>query len=205
MQNFDPVQIEQDIIKQKIKLRKLSHNYKINFNNIEKKFLIDVEEVEKLTTQNKKIIPEIDYANIKNKSINDGIIALVKKRGCVVIRNVFEREKVIEWNYEIERYIDENNYYEDQKEKANLDQYFSDLKSGKPQIFGLYWSKPQIEARQSENMGIVKSWLNNLWRYEFNNEFKETVDSTDCMFCFDSMCNIKKINWQNARGRIHRN
>ncbi len=45
MQNFDPVQIEQDIIKQKIKLRKLSHNYKINFNNIEKKFLIDVEEV----------------------------------------------------------------------------------------------------------------------------------------------------------------
>jgi len=169
MQNFDPVQIEQDIIKQKIKLRKLSHNYKINFNNIEKKFLIDVEEVEKLTTQNKKIIPEIDYANIKNKSINDGIIALVKKRGCVVIRNVFEREKVIEWNYEIERYIDENNYYEDQKEKANLDQYFSDLKSGKPQIFGLYWSKPQIEARQSENMGIVKFWLNNLWTHEFSN------------------------------------
>ena len=137
--------------------------------SISKAFDVDVEEVEKLTTQNKKIIPEIDYANIKNKSINDGIIALVKKRGCVVIRNVFEREKVIEWNYEIERYIDENNYYEDQKEKANLDQYFSDLKSGKPQIFGLYWSKPQIEARQSENMGIVKFWLNNLWTHEFSN------------------------------------
>ena len=170
MQSFNPIQIEKNIIKQKVKLKKLSHNYKINFENIEKKILIEVEEIEKLTTQNKKIIPEINYANIKNKLINNEIFDLVKKRGCVVIRNVFEKEKVIEWNHEIERYIDENNYYEDQKEKAGLDQYFSDLQSGKPQIFGLYWSKPQIEARQSESMAIVKSWLNNLWKYEFNNK-----------------------------------
>ena len=170
MQSFDPAQIEQNIIKQKIKLKEQSYNYKINFENIEKKILIDVEEIEKLIIHNKKVIPEIDYRNIKNKLINNEIIDLVKKRGCVVIRNVFEKEKVIEWNYEIERYIDENNYYEDQKEKAGLDKYFSDLQSGKPQIFGLYWSKPQVEIRQSENMVIVKSWLNNLWKYEFENK-----------------------------------
>ena len=142
MQSFNPVQIEKNIIEQKVKLKQLSHNYKINFENIEKKILIDVEEVEKLKIQNKKIIPEINYQNIKNKLINNEIVNLVKKRGCVVIRNVFEKEKVIKWNREIEQYIDENNYYEDQKEKAGLDQYFSDLQSGKPQIFGLYWSKP---------------------------------------------------------------
>tara|TARA_B100001964_G_C14179562_1_gene575517 strand:+ start:49 stop:1305 length:1257 start_codon:yes stop_codon:yes gene_type:complete len=170
MPSFNPVQIEQSIIKQKIKLKKLSHNYKINFENIKKNILIDVEEIEKLVLQNKKIIPEIYYESIKNKSINDEIINLIKKRGCVVIRNVFKREEVIEWNYEIEKYIDENNYYEDQKKKAGLDQYFSDLQSGKPQIFGLYWSRPQIEARQSENMATVKSWLNCLWKYEFNNK-----------------------------------
>jgi len=170
MEYFNLVQIEKNIIKQKVKLKKLSHNYKINFENIEKEILIDVEEIEKLTMKNKKIIPEINYKNIKNKLINNEIFDLVKKRGCVVIRNVFEKEKVIEWNHEIERYIDENNYYEDQKEKADLDQYFSDLQSGKPQIFGLYWSRPQVEVRQSENMAIVKSWLNNLWKYEFNNK-----------------------------------
>ena len=148
IQSFNLVQIEKNIEKQKIKLKKLSHNYKINFENIEKKILIDVEEVEKLKIQNKKIIPEINYQNIKNKLINNEVVNLVKKRGCVVIRNVFEKEKVIKWNREIEQYIDENNYYEDQKEKAGLDQYFSDLQSGKTQIFGLYWSKPQIEARQ---------------------------------------------------------
>ena len=67
MQSFNPTQIEQNIIKQKVKLKKLSHNYQTNFQNIEKKILIDVEEIEKLKTQNKKIIPEIDYAKIKNK------------------------------------------------------------------------------------------------------------------------------------------
>ena len=138
MQSFNPVQIEKNIIKQKVKLKQLSHNYKINFENIEKKILIDVEEVEKLKIQNKKIIPEINYQNIKNKLINNEVVNLVKKRGCVVIRNVFEKEKVIKWNREIEQYIDENNYYEDQKEKAGLDQYFSDLQSGKPQIFGFF-------------------------------------------------------------------
>ena len=64
----------------------------------------------------------------------------------------------------------ENNYYEDQKENlAGIDQYFSELKSSKPQIFGLYWSKTQVNIRQSENMAITKSWLNNLWNHEFEN------------------------------------
>ena len=71
---------------------------------------------------------------------------------------------------ELSNYIDVNNYYNDQKEKAGLDQYFSDLKSGKPQIFGLYWSKPQIEVRQSENMAEVKTWLNKLWKNKHNDK-----------------------------------
>ena len=67
---------------------------------------------------------------------------------------MYSREKKsLSGIYEIERYIDENNYYEDQKEKAGLDQYFSDLQSGKPQIFGLYWSKPQIEVKTVRKYG----------------------------------------------------
>ena len=51
-------------------------------------------------------------------------LILVKKRGCIVIRNVFKKEIVVEWNDEIERYIDENNYYDDQKEKGRLGSIF---------------------------------------------------------------------------------
>ena len=64
-------------------------------------------------------------------------------------------------------YVMENNYFEDQKKKIGIDKYFSDLKSGKPQIFGLYWSKAQSEIRHSKEMETVKKWLNNLWNYNY--------------------------------------
>ena len=52
-----------------------------------------------------------------------------------------------------------------------IGKYFSDLKSSKPQIMGLYWSKAQIEIRHSEQMAKVKKWLNNLWIYK-NEEYE---------------------------------
>jgi len=48
------------------------------------------------------------------------------------------------------------------------------LKSGKPQIYGLYWSKAQIEIRHSEEMAKLKVFLNNLW--VFKNQEYEVFD-----------------------------
>ena len=62
-------------------------------------------------------------------------------------------------------------YYNDQKKKEGLDNYFSDLKSGKPQIYGLYWSKAQIKIRHSQKMAKIKKFLNNLWVFK-NEEYK---------------------------------
>ena len=39
-------------------------------------------------------------------------------------------------NKNLDKYVLENNYFEDQKKKIGIDKYFSELKSGKPQIFG---------------------------------------------------------------------
>ena len=161
-------EIESNIVEAKKKLKGLSSNYKENFNLISKKILLEVEEIEELKVEKKEIIPEIDYKNLISNSVKLELIDLIKKRGCIIIRNVFDRNKVKLWNDELIEYIESNNYYEDQKAKAGLDKYFSDLKSGKPQIFGLYWSRPQIEIRQSQNMAVVKSWLNNLWKFNFS-------------------------------------
>ena len=73
-------------------------------------------------------------------------------------------------NKDLESYIEENNYYEDQKKKADIDKYFSELQSGKPQIFGLYWSKTQVNIRQSKELDVVKKWLNKLWINEHDGE-----------------------------------
>ena len=167
MENFDHKEIEKKIIEAKKKLIALSSDHKKNFINIEKNITIDVEEIEQCVANNKEVIPELDYHKLISNAVDKNLVNLIKKRGCVIIRNVFDKNQVETWNDELIKYIEHNNYYEDQKEKAGLDQYFSDLKSGKPQIFGLYWSKPQIEIRQSEKMAKIKSWLNHLWIFDF--------------------------------------
>ena len=170
MNTFEPKDIDNKIIKAKKYLKSLSSNFQTNFFNIENDIENEVQEINNLIQQKKQIIPEINYKDIKNNNIKNDRLNIVKKRGCVVIRNVFNKALVNKWNDELSNYIDVNNYYNDQKEKAGLDQYFSDLKSGKPQIFGLYWSKPQIEVRQSENMAEVKTWLNKLWKNKHNDK-----------------------------------
>jgi len=161
--------IDNQITSVKKILRKKSENYIENFNKIKHFINIEIEEIKKLKKLDQPIIPEINFDSIDGN--NDELIKKVQQRGCVIVRNVFNKEIVNNLNKELEDYINTNDYYTDQKKKSDLDKYFSDLKSGKPQIFGLYWSKPQIEIRHSEQMAKVKKWLNNLWVYE-NEEYK---------------------------------
>ena len=150
-------------------LRKKSHNYINNFKKIEKFIKNEIQELENLKNLSKSIIPDINFSELNNK--NHKIKENVMKRGCIIIRDVFEDKKISRLNKELESYIEDNNYYDDQKKKAGIDKYFSDLKSSKPQIYGLYWSKTQIEIRHAEEMAYVKKWLNNLWNFN-NSEYK---------------------------------
>ena len=157
------IEIQNRIISEKIKLRNKSKNFVNNFKKIEK---YSQKEVAIIKESKDSIIPEIEFEDI---SIKDQTIIKDKvfKRGCVIIRNVFDKKKVRELNEDLDKYVMENNYFEDQKKKIGIDKYFSDLKSGKPQIFGLYWSKAQSEIRHSKEMETVKKWLNNLWNYNY--------------------------------------
>jgi len=159
--------IENKIIKEKIILKKKSKNYKENFLKIEKFIEKEVLNIEAQKKINSNIIPEVNFNELNNHQ--EKIIKEVKNRGCVVIRNVFEDDKMIKMNNDLESYIKENNYYNDQQKKADIDKYFSDLKSGKPQIFGIYWSKTQVNIRQSSELNKVKTWLNHLWEFKDHN------------------------------------
>ena len=160
---------EIDIEKLKSKLKDYSKDYKENFNQIEKYIKSEIDEILKLKASKKSIIPEISFNQINQR--NTKFVESIKKRGCVIVRDVFENLTIERLNNDLEKYIEENNYYDDQKKKSDLDKYFSDLKSSKPQIMGLYWSKAQMEIRHSENMLKVKKWLNNLWIYK-NDEYE---------------------------------
>ena len=147
----------------KEKLRKKSKNYKKNFQKIKTFIESEISEIELLKKKSKKIIPEINFKNLSHSK--DKIYKSIYKRGCVIIRDVFEDTKIDKLNNHLNEYIKNNNFYEHHKQKVGLDTYFSDLKSAKPQIYGLYWSKTQMEIRHSKEMAKVKKWLNNIWYY----------------------------------------
>ena len=88
------IEIQKKIIAEKIKLKKKSKNYLSNFKNIEKYIK---KEVEIIKSFENSIIPEIEFKNIliENKStINENVL----KRGCVIIRNVFDEKKMKDLN-----------------------------------------------------------------------------------------------------------
>ena len=133
------IEIQNKIISEKIKLRNKSKNVVNNFKKIEKYIQ---KEVTIIKESKDTIIPEIEFEDISTKdqkTIKDKVL----KRGCVIIRNVFDKNVVKDLNEDLDKYVLENNYFEDQKKKIGIEKYFSDLKSGKTQIFGLIWSKAQ--------------------------------------------------------------
>lgn len=137
-----------------------------------------VDEIRTLSEQGKSVIPEVRYSSIADGSVSQETRELVRKRGCAIVRGVFDRDLVKGWNDEVGAYIDENNYLDRAKEKAGLDTYFADLDAGAPQIYGLYWSKPQVMARQAESMAQTKQFLNRLWdvRGPMGDEFDPDMD-----------------------------
>lgn len=111
----------------------------------------------------RSVVPQLDFNSIVNDQVSDETKNEIRHRGAVIIKGVFDQSQAEDWNEELGEYIDANDYETKQEEKAGLDKYFSQLASGRPQIFGLYWSKPQIMARQAPSMAKTKQFLNRLW------------------------------------------
>ena len=109
------------------------------------------------------VVPELSFEAIKGNKVSTKDIASIRQCGCVIIRSVFPQAMAEDWNQELGDYLDNNNYLKHAKEKAGLDTYFGDLADAKPQIYGVYWSRPQVMARQAESMATTKRFLNRLW------------------------------------------
>ena len=126
-------------------------------------------------------VPVCNFADMADGRIDDAMTANIKQRGAVILRNTFDRDRVTSWNDTLMRYVARNDYFEKQKAKDGMDQYFSTLSSSRPQIFGLYWSKPQMEARTSEELAVARKWLNRLWNFESENGTEFDPDR-ECLY-----------------------
>ena len=105
-------------------------------------------------------VPVIDYDDIVRGRVPDGTHDAVRRRACVVVRNTFERQQAEEWDRELADYLQRNRFEERyaalQPERAATGS----------RIWGIYWSRPQVEARQHDRMATVRRFLNGFWRHE---------------------------------------
>jgi len=111
------------------------------------------------------VIPEIAWRDIDEGRVSDETLQAVRRTGCAVVRGIFPESVARGWFDELGEYLETNRYAEREAEKRGLDQYFSTLKAGAPQIFNVYWSKPQVRARQDERLAATRAFLNRLWNH----------------------------------------
>jgi Gig2-like len=124
-----------------------------------------VDEVHAKAGAGNEVIPELDYQSIKAGGVSDQTRQAIRASGCAIVRDVFPDEQASAWFAELGDYLEKNEYERREAEKRSLDKYFSGLKAGKPQIFNVYWSKPQVMARQDPKLAETRAFLDRLWNF----------------------------------------
>ncbi|KII86315.1 hypothetical protein PLICRDRAFT_43911 [Plicaturopsis crispa FD-325 SS-3] len=95
-------------------------------------------------------VPQVSFADLSTLSQEE--IAAIKRKGCIIIRDVVDDAQASGWKTELEKYVTANNapgFPEENK-----------------QFYQVYWSKPQVQARSHPNVLQVSSWLNGLYHYK---------------------------------------
>jgi len=148
------------------------------FDSVRESMLIEVDAILDKQARGEPVIPVLHYADIARDSVPGQSIEAVRHCGCAIITGVYSAQQAHDWNQQIGEYLDTNHYLDKSREKAGMDNYFGDLADASPQIFGIYWSRPQIEARQAESMAMTKRFLNRIWdvRSPMGDEFDPEHD-----------------------------
>ena len=92
-------------------------------------------------------VPVVEYSDVAAGTVPAERVAAIRRRGCAVVHGTFERSQAEAWDDELEAYLDGNDFMG--RYRGPADELFSALSSGRPQIYGVYWSRPQIAARRT--------------------------------------------------------
>jgi hypothetical protein len=147
----------------KKQLRSALPNYREVFQEVEAEMRRRVDEIVREREAGQDVVPVVRYADVEAGSVPAEMVSKIKTRGACVIRNTFSQEQAEAWDREIAAYV-EDNHLDAKLANAAEDKYFGTLASAKPQIYGIYWSKPQVQARQSKQLTNVRMFLNGLWK-----------------------------------------
>ena len=156
-----PADVHAAIRDTKARLRRQIGDVAGLFAEVEKAML---EEVHAVTSAGSAAFPVVDYDDVAADTVPVAVMDAIRRRGCAVVRGTFPRAQAESWDAELADYLARNNFAGQYAGPA--DDVFGGLSSSKPQIYPIYWSRPQLQARQSERMTAVRTFLNSFWRHE---------------------------------------
>ncbi|XWJ90687.1 DUF1479 domain-containing protein [Phytobacter ursingii] len=159
-----PVDHKAAIRQMKQELRQQMGDVKAVFNQLHARISQRVAEINALKAQGEDVWPVIAFEDVKQGRVSEQQRTLIKQRGCAVIKGHFPRERALGWDRDMMAYLEQNHF--DDVYKGPGDNFFGSLDASRPEIYPIYWSQSQMQARQSDEMAAVQSFLNRLWRFE---------------------------------------
>ena len=169
--------LPEDIRKSKKALRQAFPNYAETFREVEAEMRQRVDILVKEREGGQAVIPIVQYSDVEAGRVPAELIAKIRDRGACVIRGTFARAQADAWDKEIATYVDENGL-DAKLANAAEDKYFGTLASAKPQIYGISWSRPQVQARQAQSLTRARVFLNKLWKAESEGQRHFDPDQT---------------------------
>ena len=122
-----------------------------------------VEEVTSQRDDGGDVFSVVGFDDIAAATVDTAIADRVRRTGCLVVRGTFEREQAEAWNAELGAYLERNGFK--QRLLAN-----DPGAAAASRIWPVYWSRPQVAARQHARMMTVRRFLNHLWAFESRGE-----------------------------------
>ena len=138
----------------------------------------EVAEVVQARDAGEDVFPIVAFADVQAGTVSEATRVAITRRGCAVVRGTFPRPLAESWNDELGRYLDDNRFL-DRHQLVNEQNLDGPAATKRPSIFPVYWSKPQVLARQHAHMATVRSFLNGFWTHESEGQvwFDPTKDA----------------------------
>lgn len=130
---------------------------------VEAKVRAEVEQIRAERERGEHPWPVVDYADIEADAVSPELEAKIRRRGCAIVRGHFPREQALAWDGQIVDYVESNAFFENYRGPG--DDFFGTVGS-KPEIYPIYWSHAQMEARQHPRMATAQAFLNSFWTSE---------------------------------------
>ncbi|AOW95090.1 hypothetical protein BFN03_15810 [Rhodococcus sp. WMMA185] len=134
------------------------------FRQVEEFIAKEIEDICATKARGEEVWPVVDYDQITTNRVTDSQLRQIHRRGCLVVRGHFPEQTARGWDRQLFEYIENNDF--GSKYNGPGDDFFGTLAASRPEIYPIYWSRPQMEARQHERMATVQSFLNHRWKFE---------------------------------------